>query len=220
MPSRNIVKTFVRDGYYHVYNRGIDKRDLFIDQQDISTFFYYIQLYLTPKFELIKQLGADKKTLRFLSKNLSEEVELLVFAVMPNHFHLLVKQKTETGISKFMQRLITAYVVYFNKKYQRRGPLFENIYKACNVMNDSYLLHLSRYIHCNPNSLQNDSVCKKSTSLPYYLGERRASWINTRDILLYFNSIVKNSSFSYFSFINEKESNSEDILGSLVLETD
>ena len=77
-------------------------------------------------------------------------VEILVFTLMPNHFHLLLKQKQENGISKFMHKLGVGYSMYFNQKYERTGSLFQGTYKAIPVNNDSYFIHLPYYIHLNP----------------------------------------------------------------------
>src|SRR5258706_8491393 len=147
MPARNIIKIYVENGYYHAYNRGVEKRTIFLDDQDCIVFLRYIRLYLSP-IEEIKNLhiqGEDRIN-RFLRINLNQEVDLLSFVLMPNHFHMLIKQHTKDGLIKFMRRLSTSYVMYFNKKYHRVGSLFQNKYKGCLVEQDDYLLHVSRYI--------------------------------------------------------------------------
>ncbi len=220
MPSRNIIKSYIENGYYHVYNRGIDKRNIFIDEQDCKVFLYYISIYLSPKDDIQILLQQDKRILRFLSMNLSTQVDMLAFSLMPNHFHLLLKQHTNVGITKFMKRLITAYVMYFNSKYHRRGPLFESIYKACIIDQDSYLLHLSRYIHLNPINLSNEKLeFNKYSSYSYYLGMRNASWIKPHEVLRYFNASIDNYKInSYKSFVEDYAGDSSDILGSMTLE--
>lgn len=219
MPSRNIVKTFVSEGYYHVYNRGIDKKNIFLDNQDCDVFLYYLSIYLIPKEELIAQSLLKKRLLRFISKNLSQELDLLSYALMPNHFHLLFKQHTQDGITKLMKQVITAYVMYFNRKYERRGPLFESVYKACKVDQDSYLLHLSRYIHRNPLNIRGDVNFNTYSSYPNYLGMRDNSWVRNQELLQYFNTTKKDlHMFTYKSFVEEYAQNPEDILGSLILE--
>ncbi len=139
MPSKNIIKEYVENGYYHIYNRGVEKRDIFLDEQDCTVFLHYLKLYLSPVEEL-KQLDLPGlRVSKFIRLNLSAEIDLLAFALMPNHIHLQIKQKTTDGIVKLMKRLATAYVMYFNKKYLRVGSLFQNTYKAT-LMNPSPLL--------------------------------------------------------------------------------
>lgn len=219
MPSRNTVKSFIEDGYYHVYNRGVDKRIIFLNQYDCERFLFYLKTYLTPQEDLLLQSQSNPGLLRFVSKSLHTEVDLLSFSLMPNHFHLLLKQHTEDGITKLMKRLITAYVRYFNTKYERKGPLFESIYKACNVESDSYLLHLSRYIHLNPIKVSSEIDFRNYSSLAYFLGGKYANWIQTQDILQYFQSVSRDLAvISYKSFIENYAQDPKEILGSLVLE--
>lgn len=222
MPSRNIVKMFVENGYYHVYSRGVDRREIFLDEQDCEVFLYYIKLYLSPIKEIQTLFEQNKKMLRFLSKNLSMQVELLAFSLMPNHFHLLVKQHTNNGVTQLMKRLVTAYVMYFNNKYERRGPLFESVYKACLIDQDSYLVHLSRYIHLNPIDVSEKIVdFNRFSSYSYYLGLQNSSWVKPQGILEYFNKTIDTYHvYSYKSFVEDYKQKSEKILGSLTLEND
>jgi len=150
MPARNIVKSYIENGYYHIYNRGVEKRDIFLDEQDCKVFLHYLKLYLSPIEELRELNLPGLRILRFIRLNLSQEVNLLAFSLMPNHIHLQIKQTTKDGIVKFMRRLSTSYVMYFNRKYQRVGALFQNTYKAVLIESDPHLLHLSRYVHLNP----------------------------------------------------------------------
>ncbi len=189
MPAKNIVKSYFEGGYYHVYNRGVEKRIIFLDEQDCHVFLRYIKLYLSPE-ERIRELGETEiRARRFVNLNLENDVDLICFALMPNHFHLLLKNKTISGVRKFMQRLTTAYVMYFNHKYNRIGALFQNIYKASPVLKDSYLLHLSRYIHNNSSKLTNDKIpFNDYSSYSYYLNNRIADWLKPQFILDYFKS--------------------------------
>jgi len=216
MPSKNIVKSYVENGYYHVYNRGVEKRLIFLDEQDCKVFLRYIKLYLSPLDEL-KNLDIDGIN-RFIRQNLSQEVDLLCFALMPNHFHLLIKQHTKDGLVKFMRRLITSYVMYFNKKYIRVGSLFQNKYKACLIENDDYLLHISRYIHRNAWDIVSDIDFMKYSSYPYYLGFQHASWVKPQEVFSYFNNDRKD--YSYKSFVEQIEESSEEILGELTIDQD
>lgn len=112
---------------------------------------------------------------KFINLNLSKEVFLLSFTLMPNHFHLQVKQITKDGIAKLMRRVLTSYVMFFNKKYKRTGPLFESVYKAVITQNEEQHLYLSSYIHKNPMKLQSPKFdFIQFSSYPYYLGQKHA----------------------------------------------
>ncbi len=153
MPAKNRIKIYQSNTYYHIYNRGIDKRVIFIDTQDYQMFIQSLVQYLTLVAPIIKSgfksqkpsLVQHRKTM-----NLSGEVKLCAYCLMPNHFHLIIRQETADGITKLMRRICTQYAMYFNKKYKRQGTLFENIYRAVIVPEDERLLLLSRYIHLNP----------------------------------------------------------------------
>ena len=106
-------------------------------------------------------------------------VEILAWCLMPNHYHLLLRQRKENGIVLFMQKLGTGYTNYFNQKYHRVGPLFQGKFKAILVENDNYLTHLSRYIHLNPIELidpdQKKSRIKNWTKAKKFLEKYRYS---------------------------------------------
>ncbi|MEM2145687.1 MAG: transposase [Candidatus Jordarchaeaceae archaeon] len=126
--------------------------------------------------------------------NFYGEINLLCYCLMPNHFHLLIKQKSSNAIDRFMNSLNTKYVMYFNKKYSRVGPLFEGVYKAVLVKTTEQLMYLSAYIHGNP-SVKSNSISPISqgealnkllfqpSSLPEYLGLKTTNWVETSLIL-------------------------------------
>lgn len=220
MPAKNIVKTYIENGYYHIYNRGVEKRDIFLDKQDCVVFQRYLKLYLADPIEVSKIDVPRIHT--FLKNNMHGDLDLLAFALMPNHIHLQVKQKNKDSIAKFMRRLITSYVMYFNRKYKRVGPLFQNAYKASLIESDSYLLHLSRYIHLNPTKIINHKIdFKDFCSLPYYLGTKESSWLRREEIFSYFDSYKrKNKGKTYEEFVFSYKTTPEKILGNLIIEND
>lgn len=116
--------------FYHVYNRGVDKQRVFIDDQDRERFMRCMR--------------------RFLHKDGQKLLNLHAYCLMDNHFHFLFEELSENGISILMHKIGTAYTRYFNKRYARSGSLFEARYKRKIVHRDGYLLHLFRYIHLNP----------------------------------------------------------------------
>ncbi|MCL5676262.1 MAG: transposase [Patescibacteria group bacterium] len=219
MPAKNSLKQYAEESCYHLYNRGVEKRDIFLDKQDYSVFCSYLKTYLLPKdeiglYSLISSQDAKieekDKAIKLLSlNNFSNEINLLAFSLLPNHFHLLVKQTSANGIDKFMNSLLTRYVMYFNRKYQRIGPLFQGVYKAVLVNSDEQLLCLSQYIHNNP--IEFLGVTFKDWknviwpfSLPEYLGERKTEWVKTQTILDYFNKTNPNQSYGNFMRNEEK----------------
>ncbi|MBI3954422.1 transposase, partial [Candidatus Collierbacteria bacterium] len=156
MPAKNTIRDSRENTFYHVYNRGVEKRNIFLDDQDLNVFLKYIEEYLAPvdrisceeilmssKSNYFEKELARKKLSR---KNYYGEIELHCFALLPNHFHLLIHQKTRL-LNKFMNSLGTRYGMYFNSKYERKGVLWEDVYKAVPVISDPQLLNLSRYIH-------------------------------------------------------------------------
>ena len=227
MPSRNVVKTYVKDGYYHIYNRGVEKRKIFKSSQDYKVFLKYLKEYLTPppKTEDLKTIftlqGATFKGVPRQPKNYAKKIELVAFCLMPNHFHLLIKQTSENDMKDFMRSLATRYSMYFNKKYERVGKLFQGHYKAVLITDDTYLLHLSRYIHLNVSEYSTNLV-KAYSSYADYLGIRKTKWLNPELVLTFFNKAVLpelEKINSYKNFVEKYKEDSKTKLGGLTLET-
>ncbi|KKR34225.1 MAG: hypothetical protein UT63_C0004G0012 [Candidatus Gottesmanbacteria bacterium GW2011_GWC2_39_8] len=228
MPRKNSRKEYLENGYYHLYNRGVEKRLIFQDGQDYNIFFYFLQNYLDPKKKTDSVTGLTDKM------NLSGEIDLLSFCLMPNHFHFLLRQTVSDGIKKLMQRVFTSYVMYFNKKYRRVGPLFQGVYKAVLVESDEYLLYLSKYIHRNPISLRvrplkgsdpqkitNDLKFYSYSSYSNYLGLKRSDWIKSHPILDYFSSsLSKTSKTQSYKFFVEETENSLELPMSLCIDSE
>lgn len=143
---------------YHIYNRGVDKRDIFMDDEDRIRFIHDLFEFndSNPSPNINNILNYKKvKSLEVGLPNIKREprkvlVEILAFCMMDNHFHLIVRQKTENGITEFMRKLGTGYTNYFNQKYERTGALFQGRFKSVCIKNNSHLLYLPIYIHLNP----------------------------------------------------------------------
>jgi putative transposase len=148
-----------------VYNRGVEKRTLFIDDQDYAIFLSLLKRYL----DIIPEESDRGKTY----KSLSDSVELIAFCLMSNHFHLLLYQIDVGSVAELMRAVCSSYVTYFNKKYDRVGTLFQGKFRAVFITSDDHLQYLSRYIHRNPTDYMN----YKWSSLNYWTGDRSASWI-------------------------------------------
>lgn len=206
MPAKNRIKTYLENAYYHLYNRGVEKRIIFLDQQDYSVFLSYLKSYLLPKNveELRKRLSDQSLSLKekyvllklLALNNFADEITLLAYCLMPNHFHFLLKQKSAGAIDSFMNSLATRYTIYFNKKYKRVGALCQGVYKAVLVDSDEQLLELSRYIHTQ-------AIPNQPSSLPEYLGQRKTEWIHSQEILSYFSKT--NRSLSYENFMKQSQ---------------
>jgi putative transposase len=138
--------------WYHCYNRGVDKRTVFEDAGDYNRFL--ILLYLGNGSVPLHLANLKNHNIRAVIENASIErgeqlVEIGAYALMPNHFHLALKEIIEGGITMFMQRIFTAFTMYFNKKYDRTGALFAGPFKSRYVGDDRYLKHLISYQHLN-----------------------------------------------------------------------
>ncbi len=191
-----------------------------MDNQDAEVFLHYLKLYLSPLEEIKHDVLFGNVKPKFLRLNLSQEVDLLSFSLMPNHFHLQLRQSSIDGVSKLLKRLTTGYVMYFNNRYKRVGPLFQGIYKACPTERDEYLLHLSRYIHLNPRKLKHEIDFNSFSSYSYYLGEKHASWVKPEFVLSYFNNNKNYAKLSYKDFVEDYAQASEELLGENTLEED
>lgn len=143
---------FLIGEHYHIYNRGVDKRTIFVDEDEYNRF--NALLYLCNSTYSVDMRTFFNKGLPFVeifSVDKGEQiVDIGAYCLMPNHFHLLVRERVEKGISVFMEKLSTAYSMYFNKKYNRTGRLSEGPFKAKHIDNEAYFNWLFSYIHLNP----------------------------------------------------------------------
>ena len=218
MPAKNSIKIYSENGYYHIYNRGVEKRIIFQDDQDYAVFLSYLKTYLLPKNEeklrnnladpniTYKEREDILKQLRL--KNFSETISLLAYCLMPNHFHFLIQQTSADAMDSFMKALCTRYAMYFNARYKRVGPLYQGVYKAVLVNSDEQLLYLTSYIHRNPlGNLATKGenlraiLTKQPSSYPEYLGKQHTEWIHPEEILSFFSK--KYSTLSYPAFVEQ-----------------
>ena len=205
---------FSNDNYYHIYNRGADKRQIFLDSSDYVRFIHYLYDFndnkIIPNFSRDIEGGpASNIKLRDLL------VEIISFCLMPNHFHLILKQVKDGGITKFMRKLSTGYVMYFNKRNKRSGVLFQGKFKAILIDNDEYLAHLSRYIHINPLEISNSNLnnYRWSSYLDYVGIKNFPSVINKATI----NSLFPKE-IDYRDFISQFISSDLEKINHLILE--
>jgi REP element-mobilizing transposase RayT len=186
MPSRNTIRQNAPDSYYHVYARRASKEPLFIDPSDYEFFISLFERHLSKKVVLDSSNIAYKKYIG--------DIELLAYCLMGNHFHLLVYQTNQDALEKLMRSVMTAYSRRFNLKYNRTGSLFESRYKASKIETQSYLEHISRYIHLNPRYW----LRYKYSSVPYYISDISApDWISTSKIKELYSSPEDYKTFLY-----------------------
>ncbi|MDP3725330.1 MAG: transposase [Nanoarchaeota archaeon] len=164
---------------YHIYNRGVDKRNVFLEKRDYLRFIHDLFefndeapatpsniTYQTRKPAQIQAHTIDK-CLEVQPLNKKEQLtHVLAFCLMPNHFHLLLQQISENGIEEFMRKLGTGYTGYFNLKHKRSGHLFQGRYKSEEITDDAYLLHIPTYIHLNPLDISNPGWREKQIENP------------------------------------------------------
>ncbi|PIS34583.1 MAG: hypothetical protein COT37_01930 [Parcubacteria group bacterium CG08_land_8_20_14_0_20_43_9] len=158
---------FVNGEYYHILNRGVDKRDIFVDKEDLARFFQGMR-----EFNTLDPIGSiyeaqirrkNKKFGNLVSKEDSKIVNFICYCINPNHYHFILRQLTGRGIEKFMQRLALGYSKYFNLRHKRSGTLFQGPYKATHIDSDDYLLHASAYVNLNNKVHGLENVLYKSS---------------------------------------------------------
>lgn len=187
MPYR--LTPFVNEEFYHIYNRGINKQTCFSNKRDyqrfLKTMFYYQIANPKPKF------SAYKETNLFPIDLNNKIVEIVAYCIMPNHFHILIRQLKDGGISEFMRKFIHSYTKYCNTKHKFQGPIFKAIFKAVHVETDEQLIHLSRYIHLNPlvSLLTNNLNLYLWSSYSFYIGLSNDYPVRKEYILNFFNSV-------------------------------
>jgi len=183
--------------YYHILNRGNYKQPIFKDERDWARFLFLILHLQSPTnfpqinrvvSSFVKSSAFDNISAERVNEILDKRyVELVGFALMPNHFHLIVHEKEEGGIATYMHRILTSTTKYFNIKYRSTGHLFQGPYKAVHVTDNDQLLYLSAYVHRNPRELngwKNKEHEYVWSSYQDYIGENRWSELLKTDIVL------------------------------------
>lgn len=149
---------FVIGETYHVYNRGAHKQSVFTNEADYRRFVLLLFLMNDSAPRVLRPLLAKYRGLssaRIFQEEIPSKtlVDILAYSLMPNHFHLVVRQKEEEGITKFFKKVLTGYSMYFNTKYDHSGVLFQGPFKSKYVGTESYFRYIFSYVHLNPLSL-------------------------------------------------------------------
>lgn len=182
--------------YYHVFNRGVNKQQIFFDERDYVRFLFYILFFRAPlpHYNISRRVSSFLESGDFgilparIEQIISKrDTELVAFSLMPNHFHLILNEKNEGGISSMMQRVLDGYTRYFHTKYEKSGHVFTGPFRIVHIKDNTQLLYLSAYIHKNPKEvgLRRDRIDTYSWS-SYQDFVRRNRWdrLLAREIVL------------------------------------
>lgn len=184
MPYRQIP--LVTDEIYHVYNRGVAKGDIFLSPGDYKHFtalmnYYRFRLEPGDYSGFCRLPREDRQNIwQELIKNKDYRVDILAYCLMPNHFHLLLYQIEEQGITKFIRKLCNSYSHFFNLVNDRVGGLFQGPFKGVHITSQEQLIHTSRYIHLNPFS---SGLVMKISELSEYRYSSYLEYINPKSVL-------------------------------------
>jgi putative transposase len=205
MPTRNIP--LVTNQVYHIMSRGVAKQPIFQTVYDYEHLLFTLRYYQfcdTPtRLSFYLSLPSDQRSAYLASLEKSQRiVNVICYALMPNHFHLLVSQEQENGISLFMRKSMNSYCRFYNTKHKRKGPLFQGVFKAVRIESDEQLLHVSRYIHLNPLvsclSDKNNFLKYPWTSLSMFVDQK--GWVSPDLVLGQFKTRQ-----SYLKFVMDQE---------------
>lgn len=204
MPAKNLYREAKEGIYSHIYNKGTEKRIIFNDEEDCEVFLGFLKSYLSPPQdpESIKKSftvhGRIFQGTPHQPKNYFNKVEIIAYSLMPDHFHLLVHQKTRGSVESFMRSLSTRYSMYFNKKYQHTGALFEGPYKSVQIADELRMLYLTHRLH----------HAGGSSSYAQYLGTRVTSWVKPKVVQSCFDKVktdLPKETYSYKDFVEKYE---------------
>lgn len=199
---------FVNNEYYHIFNRGVDKRETSLNYEDMARFFQSMS-----EFNTIEPIGSIfensfRNTALGGSTAKSEKlVNFVCYCLNPNHYHFILEQVADNGIQKFMHRLGGGYTWYFNNKYKRTGSLFQGRYKSVHIDTNEYLLHVSAYVNLNNKAHQFGGSTAKLTmsSWKEYLKNSKEGFCNKEIVLGQFNNIEEYKKFAEDSLKNIRE---------------
>jgi len=217
-----VREPFVTGDIYHIYNRGVDKRDVFMDDKDRYRFVHDLYEFndenpvTNVDFRFTQTQNQTMGVgLPYMKKQRKLLADVLVFCLMNNHFHLMLSQKTDGGITLLMRKLGAGYTNYFNEKYTRTGSLFQGKFKSVHLEKQAHFLYLPHYIHLNPRDIlssQSLSDLEKYrwSSLPDYLGKKNFPSVTQREFLLEIyggNNAYKKDLSEWINDSNDSEMN-------------
>jgi len=185
--------------YYHIFNRGVDKREIFSDNNDLARFFQSMSEFNTkePIGSIFENSFRDSALGGRAAKS-KKLVNFICFCLNPNHYHFVLEQVADNGIQKFMHRLGGGYTWYFNNKNKRNGVLFQGKYKSVHIGTNEYLLHMSAYVNLNNKVHQLGGSAAKLTmsSWKEYFKNDKEGFCNKEIILRQFNGTEEYKNFA------------------------
>lgn len=193
---------------YHVYSRSISKYVVFNDAEEFKRICDLINLFryssFTYKYSRFIELDPLLRV-SIVNKLKTEEnylVEIIAYCLMPTHIHLILKQVSDNGISKYMSRVLNGYSRYFNTKHKRIGPLWSGRFKSVLTLSDEQLIHLTRYVHLNPTSagLVSNPISWGYSSFGEYIGNKKQN-----DVLCNFKNLIAMDPKEYNKFVNNQK---------------
>ena len=203
---------FANGEFYHIYNRGTDKRSIFSDTNDQKRFLQSMQEFntLDPIGSIyehcrINRFGSSTSKSGKKNERDNQLVNMVAYCLNPNHYHFILEQVAEKGIEKYMQRLGTGYSKYFNNKHERSGGLFEGKFQAVHIDSNEYLLHVSVYVNLNDrvhgfgssaSKNQYGKVVKSRSSWDEYLGNTKEEFCTKDDVLGQFKNIKEYKTYA------------------------
>lgn len=183
MPSKHEIKTYRARAYYHVYNEGVEKNDIFKDVHDYNAFLSMLNRYLSN--------NQDKDKYGRPYPSFAGSIKLNAYCLMSNHLHLLVYQEDERSLANFMRSLMTSYSMYFNEKHGHKRAIFQGRYRAAIVQDENLLPHISRYIHLNPVDYKEYPF----TSYKYYIQKDKPIWLYPSAVLKHLPNTMRYTTF-------------------------
>ena len=215
---------FANDEYYHIFNRGVDKREVFSGPKDYSRFLLSMKEFnrKAPIGSLYEKSFKDKEATKEdlgskspigLLEPKSEQdetqklVEIICYCLNPNHFHLILKQLKERGIEKFMHKLGMGYTNYFNAKNSRSGSLFQGPFKSIHIDSNDYLLYLSAYVNANNfiHGYNENMEDWPYSSYPDHIGKRNGTLCDKESVLGQFEDAEEYAEFVKGNALHLKE---------------
>lgn len=224
MPGREIP--LVSGQIYHVFNRGVASQPIFNTKRDYKRFLeiwlYYRNVHVPIRYSKFITLSTEIRSqiLKGLNEKRIFNVDCLCYCLMPNHFHFVLRQLKDGGISQFVSKATNSYSKYFNTKNERSGPLLQGKFKAVRIETDEQLLHVSRYIHLNPYTAfmiksYQEIINYPFSSLREYLGLEQGHNVEAKEVLNNFKNIQQ---FKEFVFDQADYQRRLGLIGHLILE--
>lgn len=197
MSAKNLKTKDPHGAYFHIYNKGVENRILFNDEEDYHVFLGFLKGYLTAPLDpehIKKDFTVNGRIFRgtpHQPKNYLNKIELIAFSLNPDRFHLVLRPLAKGSLENFIRSLCTRYSIYFNKRYKRTGSLFDGPYKSIQVQDEPTLLHLTQYLHHTG----------ENSSYKEYLGTRHNPWVKSEAVL----SCLGNGADEYKNLVEKYE---------------